>query len=299
MRANSGVVKKAVSTARNVTGSVSPKLNTYLNYFGHNGRLPNLKEPKTFSEKLLKLKLEDYNRNPLVKQCADKIRVREYVEQCGYGHLLNGLIRTFDNPEDLDWEGLPERFVLKLNTGAGYNPICKDKALFDERRVRAALREWRKAKPWMAYSEMQYRFEPRFLVEEYLELSGDARSPEDYKIYCFNGKPLAILCIAGRDESGHPRWGYFMDPEWRFVADSGKYEPVGESDVAPRPKELVTALSAAEVLSRPFPFVRVDFYFPDSEGAPVFGEMTFTPAGGIYASEVSISGRTMGELLEV
>lgn len=273
------MLRKAMKVARLATGIISPRANTYLNYFAHNRKLPNLREPKSFSEKLLKLKLENYNDNPLVMQCADKIRVRDYVEQCGYGHLLNTLICTFNNPEDLDWKNLPQRFALKLNTGAGYNIICKDKSLLDEREVAVRIRGWKRARPWVEYSERQYRFEPRYLVEEYMEVSGDACSPEDYKIYCFNGKPLAILCIAGRDSCGHPRWGYFMDPEWRFIGDARKYEPVSEEDVAPCPKFLDTALDAAAALSAPFPFVRVDFYFPDPDGMPVFGEMTFTPGG--------------------
>lgn len=299
MSTNNGALNKLMHVARHATGIISPKLNTYLNYFGHNKLMPNLKQPKSFSEKLLKLKLERYNRDPLVRQCADKIEVRRYVEECGFGHLLNGLICTFNDPGDLDWGTLPQRFALKLNTGAGYNLICHDKSLLKEGEVKARLREWKKAKPWVDYSERQYRFEPRYLVEDYIDLSGNASSPEDYKVYCFSGKPLAILCIAGRDEGGHPRWGYFMSPEWSFIGNADKYEPVSLEDLAARPARLDVALSAAAELSKPFPFVRVDFYFPDSAGLPVFGEMTFTPGGGIYASETQLNGRSMGELLGI
>lgn len=285
--------------ARIATGVVSPWLNSNLNYYVYNKRFPNLSNPSTFSEKLLKLKLNNYNRNSLVNQCSDKIRVRDYVHECGFSYLLNDLIEVFDNPNDFDISRMPEAFALKLNIGAGNNLICKNRKALNEVKVKKCLLSWKRSRPWIEYSERQYRSRPRFLVEKYLELNGGPVGLEDYKIYCFNGEPLAILCIAGRNELGHPRWGYFMDTSWRFISDSGKYEPINEGNLAPRPKELDVALDAAKVLSKPFPFVRVDFYFPDLSGLPVFGEMTFTPAGGIYAAEADISGCSMGELLHI
>ena len=76
------------------------------------------------------LKLKKYANNPLVRQCADKFAVREYIEQCGLGHILNDLIGAWDRPEDIDWNALPNRFVIKCNHGAGYNLVCKDKSKF-------------------------------------------------------------------------------------------------------------------------------------------------------------------------
>ena len=106
---------------------ISPKLNTQLHFLWLNRRLANLKNPVTFAEKISWLKLHDYAVNPLVKQCADKLQVREYVKEKGLEHLLNPLLAVYQHPEQIEWERLPDKFVLKWNYGCGYNLLCPEK----------------------------------------------------------------------------------------------------------------------------------------------------------------------------
>ena len=98
---------------------VSPRWNTKLLFLRKFGRLPELKHPQTLNEKLLKQKLEHFGTDPVVRRCADKYRVRDYVDGCGCGGTLNRLLAVYDRPEDIDWDALPERFAVKWNFGCG------------------------------------------------------------------------------------------------------------------------------------------------------------------------------------
>jgi hypothetical protein len=117
---------------RSCLTAISPKLNIFVVYAMKKHKLLNWKKPTTLAEKLLILRLKDYNSNPLVKQCADKYAVRRYVEEAGYGYLLNELIAVYDTPDEIKWELLPKRFALKLNFASSYNVICHDIDQFDK-----------------------------------------------------------------------------------------------------------------------------------------------------------------------
>ena len=102
---------------------ISPTLNTKLRYKSAFGKKLDLGNPKTLNEKLLWLKLNKYMKDPLVIQCADKYAVRDYIKDCGCEEILNDLIAVYDSPKEIDWDALPEKFVLKWNFGAGMNII--------------------------------------------------------------------------------------------------------------------------------------------------------------------------------
>ena len=148
---------------------ISPKWNTEFRYWMKFKRKINLDIPTTFNEKLLWLKLNRYMNDPLVIQCADKWKVREYVEQCGCGELLNDLIGVYDDANDIPWEELPNQFVLKWNFGAGMNVICRDKNTMRREEVIRKMKKWGRDKYWLSYSEMQYKYcEKRIVCERYL-----------------------------------------------------------------------------------------------------------------------------------
>ena len=136
---------------------VSPELNTKARYFAGFHKKLNLKEPKTLNQKILWLKLKRYMNDPLVVQCADKFRVREYVKQCGCEDILIELYGVYDSVEEIDWEALPNEFVLKWNFGAGYNIICTNKAELDKDETLRIMKEWGKSRYWLTHSEMQYK----------------------------------------------------------------------------------------------------------------------------------------------
>ena len=145
---------------------LSPRLNTKLLFLKKFGRFPDLKDPKTLNEKILKLKLETYGRDPLVRQCADKYCVREYIDNCGLEHCLNKLIAVYDTPEEIEWDKLPEQFAMKWNFGCGYNIICQSKKDLDIPATVEKLRKWGKEPFWAYFSELQYRkIEKKIIVE--------------------------------------------------------------------------------------------------------------------------------------
>ena len=276
-----------------LASAVSPVLNTQLNFLMKTGRLGDLREPESFSEKLSWLKLNRYADDPLVRRCADKRLVRDYVEEKGLGHMLIPLIGVYKHPEDIPWEELPESFALKWNFACGFNLICRDKQKLDIPAAVKRLKKWEKTKFWLYYAEFQYKNIERYILCEQFLDHDENEGLLDYKFYCFHGRPLAVLVVA-RYENGD-KAAMLMSPEWEVLSDiPSRYE---KSIVPPRPEGLEEMLRAAEVLSRPFPFVRVDLY--EHEGKALFGELTFTPGAGVGPSETDIDGKSMGELIEL
>lgn len=258
------------------------------------GKALNLDNPKTFNEKLMWLKLNRYAKDPLVSQCSDKYAVRDYVEQCGLGDILNGLIGAWDRAEDIEWEKLPKRFAIKCNHGCGYNLICQDKSKFDIEKAAKQLDVWMKEDFWKEYAEVHYKAIPKKIIcEEYLEGKGNAL-PVDFKIYCFNGKPEYIGNFIERDiVTDEILRGYF-DLEWNpSPVFKGEMQP----ELFDRPKTLDKMLEYAEILAKPFPFVRVDFY--EVDGKIYFGELTFTPTGCLASYYTDEAQTKLGELLNV
>ena len=271
---------------------ISPELNNKIRYLEIFKKPLPIDDPVTFQEKLLWLKLKNYNNNPLVIKCADKYAVREYVRSCGYEDILNELTGVFDSPDEIDWDSLPQQFVLKWNFGAGMNIVCSEKSKLDKEETVKKLKKWGKRKYWLSHGEMHYKFIPKKIIcEKYLSDSINKVIP-DYKVYCFNGKPLAVLVMEGR---GSKISAQFFDKDWNKLKNSEKYEPA--SNNVEKPVCLKEMIEAAEKLSAPFPFVRCDFYIVN--GKLYFGELTFTPAGGFYPAQTEINGRSMGEYIVI
>ena len=274
---------------------ISPTLNTKAKYKSVYGRKINLKEPKTFNEKGMYLKLNVYNNDPLVADCADKYTVRKYIEQIGCPEILNNLIAVYDKVSDIDFSSLPDSFVIKWNVGCGYNLICPDKNKLDIEQAKKQLEKWGRKKYHLYFSEMQYKNrQKKLIVEEFLRPE-HGKLPEDYKIYCFNGKAeYVMLCLDRAD--GTPKC-YFFDRDWKLARLNKRGLDVPEDFKLPKPDNMDKMFEYAEKLSKGFPFVRVDFFSCD--GRVVFGEMTFTPAGYLdpfYTQEAEIM---LGEKLKL
>ncbi len=274
---------------------ISPELNAKVIYWVKFRKKLNLAHPKDFHEKLVALKIKRYNYDPLVKQCADKYAVRNYVISKNCGDVLNELIAVYDTPDQLEWESLPAQFVIKWNFGCGYNIISQDKSKLNRDAVIKQLKKWQKSTDYLDYAELQYKDVKKVILVEKFLFTHDMSLPADYKLYCFNGNVKAILYIADRDT--HEKKAAFFSPEWRYLGKPKKSMYSDFSVIPTKPKSLVRMCEVAETLSQGFPFVRVDFY--DVDGRAVFGEMTFTPAGGNDASEINIDGVSMGELLTI
>lgn len=274
---------------------VSPKLNTKVCYRVKFGRSINLKDPDTLDEKILKMKLEEFGTDELVRECADKYRVRSYIERKGCKEILVPLIAAYDKAEEIDWETLPNRFAMKWNFGCGFNIICADKNKMNKSQVIDTMRKWGKTDYYLEYSELQYKnVKKKIIVEQFLD-EGNGSTPSDYKIYCFNGKPYCVMLCTGR-ESGHAKY-YFFDKNWNFlrINRNGKEAPEGFS--IPKPAGIDMAFEYAERLCEPFKFVRVDLYLV--QGRVYFGELTFTPSGGMDSSRLPETDLMFGKMLHI
>ena len=259
---------------------ISPLLNTKVVYFMKFKKRINLKNPQTLDEKIQYLKFHDYYQNPLVTQCADKYAVREYVKQCGCKEILNELYYVWDSVDEIDWDVLPNQFVIKWNFGCGENLICFDKSKLDIADAKKKLNDWYKEHDtfYLTYAEMQYRGIPPKLICEKLIETEDGGLPVDYKLYCFKGEADCVLVCTGRQNDGHCTKYYFFDKEWNLK----RYNKTGKNAPAnftlPKPDGIEKVFEYAEKLTKPFPFVRADFYL--EKGKVTFGELTFTPCGG-------------------
>lgn len=277
---------------------ISPRLNTIARYYSKFKCFPNLSTPNTFNEKLLKIKLEKYNNDPLVKQCADKYAVRQYVENLGLGKILIPLLGKYSKPEDIEWDKLPNRFVIKWNFGCHLNIICKDKSLLDISATIKTLNKWKSKTFHLDHSELQYDLpdsKKYLIIEPFLD-SGGGNSPEDYKLYCYNGKPLYILMCTNRRSDGRADYFYF-DFDWKFYAfDKDNIEPPINAETH-KPACLKEMYDYASVLSKGFPFVRVDFY--EIEKKVYFGELTFTPCACMDQAITSEANEILGEHINV
>lgn len=250
---------------------VSPTLNSKVAYRLRMGRKLVLDPPVTLNEKLMWLKLYRYNSSDLVCKCCDKVRVRDYVEEKGCGKYLTRLYGIYDDPDDIEWDKLPNSFVVKWNYGSGYNLFCRDKASFDIQDAVSKLKKWQKSgKYWLIYSELQYEnMPPKLMVEEMIETEDDL-PPRDYKIFCSYGEPKLLFVASERIEN-RTKFDYYY-PDWTWIPVKNAHPNGG--DILPRPAELDEMMEAASKLAADFPLVRVDFYL--EKGKIYFGELTFS-----------------------
>ena len=251
----------------------------------------NLKDPKTFNEKIQWLKLYEWPINDLAIKCSDKYLVREYLEENGLQAYENKLLGVYDNAKDIDWSKLPDKFVLKCNHGCAYNIICTDKNKLDKKKAVKTLNKWLKEDFGKFNAEIHYsRIKPKIICEEYL---GD--NLEDYKFFCFNGKfKLLYIAVDSESEINKEREAFF-DENGNLLdllnSDYGFYKE------AKLPNNFAELAKISEQLSKPFPFVRVDWYIKN--GKVTFGELTFTPSGGMMKLSPIEYDTKLGDYLDI
>ena len=267
------IKKRIILTPLNILYKFNPKLELKAIYRLKHGYKLNLKNPKTYSEKLQWIKL--YDRNPLMPKCVDKYTVRKYIESKGCKKILNDLLWQGFNPDDIPYESLPKKFVIKVTHGSTFNIICTDKSKLDIEDTNKKLKKWLKEKFIPCYGEWFYGIEkPRIIVEKFLEDNKIKNDLYDYKVFCFNGEPKYIHVHCGR-YTEHKRNIYDID--WNLRKDASiKYKPIGNVE---KPKELNELLRYARILSEDFNHVRVDFFIVN--GKIYFGELTFTCGAGL------------------
>ena len=271
---------------------ISPTLSSKFIYFVHTHKKLNLNNPTLFNEKLMYLKLHDYKNNQLVSDCSDKIKVREYLQEKNLDFLLTNVYQIVEDANLIDFDALPDKFVLKCNHGCGFNIICTDKANFDKKAAIKQLNEWKKTKYGYESCEIHYfSIKPLIFAEEYIA-SDEGIMPNDYKIYCFNGKARIILVCSEREESLKLT---FFDINWNEL--NYGTEAFKATKPVKKPKHLNKMLEYAEKLAQPFKFVRVDFY--EEEDKILFGELTFTPARCSAEYYNNLGNKELGQMLDL
>jgi len=259
------------------------------------GRKLDLTNPKTLNEKIMWLKLNTYRDNPLVIQCADKYRVREYLASQGLSHIQIPLYYVYDNAESINWLDLPGSFVIKCNHGCGYNIICTDKAGLNIRDTEKQLRIWTKSEYWRRLAEINYRHIPhKIICEKYLSVENGS-PPEDYKVYCFNGQARYVLVCVGR--FAEKTFFYFFDEKWELARINPDGIAAYDGFSLPEPAQLPNMLNCSAILSRPFPFVRIDYYVVNND--LYFGEMTFTPSAGLDKNRLPETDLLFGSMIDL
>lgn len=286
------ITKKIAKYFREILTYISPELNTKICYRIKFGKKLNLNDPKTLNEKILWLKLNKYMNDPIVKKCADKYRVREYVESLGCKEILNELIKVYDSPYEISWDELPEMFAMKLNVGCGANLICSDKNKLNLNKVLYEVKKWFEEKFYAGYSEMQYKGSKyKIIVEKYLGTKENL--PEDYKFMCINGKAEYVMICLNRGSTKKTKYCLY-DREWNWH----KFDTSCVTDPGlKKPKLVNKAFEYADKLSSKFPFVRTDLYIVDDK--IYFGELTFTPCGGMDNSILPEVDKMLGEKIKL
>lgn len=275
----------AISKSSSVVGA-------YILFMLRTHRIPNLKNPKDFNEKMTYLKLNDYATNDMVVRCADKYLVRDYVKEKGYERILNELYGVYDSADQIDFSKLPEKFALRCTHGCAYNIICNDKKILNKSDSIKKLNSWLSEKYGYATQEIHYtKIKPRIIAESNL-CDENNTLPLDYKLYCFDGEVKAIKVSSDRE---HNLKRNYFDRGWHELTFGKKRY---RNNIIPsKPRLLNEMIKIAEDLSKGFPFVRVDLY--EVKDKVIFGELTFTPAC-CCSSELSRYGNdTLGSYLNI
>lgn len=250
---------------------VPDKLYVKVLYKENMGNWPDLKNPKTFNEKLSWIKL--YDRNPLYTKLADKYSVKEYVAQrIGSEYVVDNYC-VANRWEDINFETLPCQFVIKCTHDSGGAFICRDKKSFDYDSVKKMIQHNLQCNYFYPGREWPYKnIKPRIIVDKYLD-DHTGNELRDYKFWCFGGRPTYMYCTIKGDNV----FENFYDMNFVPVAiDHGYPRHTPEFE---RPKNFELMEELASKLSKGIPFVRVDFF--EVDGKVYFGEFTFFDWGGL------------------
>lgn len=266
------------------------KLYLQIMYYCETEEKLNLDKPVTFNEKLQWLKL--YDRKPEYVTYVDKYAVREYIKQTIGEEYLIPLIGVYDRVEEIPWDELPDRFVLKCTHGSGCNIICTDKSKLNIGEAKTKLNKWMKYNYYWPTREWPYKnVKPRIICEEFI---GNLGLPDDHKIMCFNGVPRIIQIHRKTLDGRHSIDFYGTDGKLLPITKEGfgTFE-MPELDV----RTLHNILEFASILSASKPYLRTDFYLVQKR--IYFGELTFFDSSGLINFKPEESNAYLGSLMDL
>lgn len=263
-----------------------------VNFCRNQGVNINLENPTTIQDKLAWLNI--YDTNPLKTKCADKIKIHEYCKEKLGKDICIPILHVYDKVEDINWEELPEQFVMKCNHGSGMNIIVKDKKKLNIEDAKRKLNYWMDDNFALrnGFEAHYYDIDRKIFVEEYKE--DNHSTLYDYKFWCFNGKPKFWTM---NDGNGHGTWMNFYDMDSNLLSWK-RNDFLGNSNGEERfPLDFNKMKDYAEKLSSSFKFVRVDFY--EIMGSVYLGELTFTPGAMAFKYKNSKDNTILGEMLDI
>lgn len=253
----------------------------------------NIENPQTFSEKLQWLKI--YNRHDLQTKMVDKVEAKKYVAELIGEEYIIPTLAVYDTPDQIDFESLPNQFVLKCTHDSGGVVVCKDKSTLNKDEVRAKFGKWLKTNYFYQNREWPYKnVKPRIIAEEYISNTGCDDLP-DYKIFCFNGTPRYCQVIAGRGTDVTTIDWYNNEWEHQPFHEPRNY-PFSKT-AHDKPARYDEMMNLACKLSNNQPFLRVDFY--EVNNAIKFGELTFFPTSGMGGFAPEEWDYTFGSLIKL
>lgn len=264
------------------TSEHNPELVIRARYFTRFHKRINLKNPQNLNEKILYLSLK--TDTSMWTTLADKYAVRKYVKDCGLKEILVDFYGHWDKAEDIDFDKLPNSFILKSIQGSGDPIIVKDKSKFNQEKAVAYMKKVYSLPYGGLEAGCHYmRIKPGIIAEEFLNNDETSKKVSktliDYKIWCVNGKVEYIWTCCNRTPP-HGVEVMTYDREWNAHPEYSVFDSIYcEGKPMPAPKKLSGMIEVAEKLANPFPIVRVDLY--NLDGVIYFGEMTFTSLGGL------------------
>ncbi len=250
--------------------------------------------PQTYNEKLQWLKL--YDRNPLYTKLVDKYLVKEHIAKVLGEEYVIPLLGVWDNVDDIDFDMLPDQFVIKCNHNSGTGMyICKDKKKMDVRKVRRGLRKGLKQNYYLRNREWPYKdVKPRIIAEKYME---DKRTSElrDYKFFCFDGVVKCLFIASERSNSDNTVCFDYFDLNYNHLPIKRGHP---NAKVMPeKPLNFEKMIDIASRLSKGMPSVRIDLY--EVDGQVYFGEYTFTHGGGFVRFQPNKWDMVFGEWIKL
>ncbi len=257
------------------------------------GRTLHLDPPVTLNEKVQWLKLHD--RDPLHCKLVDKAAVRGYIAEMIGAEYLIPMLGVWDDPDEIDFSELPERFVLKCTHNSGGAIVCADKAAFDEARARKELKRQLKRNYYTVGREWLYKDVPRRVLAEAFIGSEEGVLPADYKFFCFNGVARALIVCLNR--VGNRVNSYYFDRDFQLFPIQRTTIEKPADFIIEKPPHFEQMLGLAEKLSRGMPYVRIDLY--DTPDGIRFGEFTFFGKSGFEYLYTEEGDRIMGGFLKL
>lgn len=249
-----------------------------MRYIYFQRRIPNLRSPRTFNDKVLFRLL--YDRRLILQTISDRYAVREYLKEKIGAHILTKLYCVSDNPSSNPFETFPEQYVVRATHGSGWNYIVAKKKSGVVEEILELCNFWMTQNHYDYGGEWCYKcIQPKIIVEEFLTSDKQAL-PKDYKFFCFDGKVSVIQVVSAIQLSGSSFTRYqrgFYTPDWREL-DIEYLSPKVDTPV-PRPDNLESMIAISEKLGRELDFIRVDLY--ELNGRVYFGELTVYPNVGI------------------